>query len=134
MNSSDEFSIESDEDDFFAKDSSIAPRRDFESEKGVPSCPVVFDKGRKVCHVFVELTIYLVVDSKWQKDKRRKGIAQIGEAPFIVQNAGESEELSVEDFEPEVQLIKQGQQLYGGTTAILMKLFTPGKGKIYQFW
>ena len=45
MNSSDEFSVESDEDDFFAKDSPIAPRRDFELEKGVPSCPVVFDKG-----------------------------------------------------------------------------------------
>ena len=46
MNSSDEFSIDSDADDFFAKDAPIAPRRDFESEKGVPSCPVVFDKGR----------------------------------------------------------------------------------------
>ncbi|CBY40716.1 unnamed protein product [Oikopleura dioica] len=119
-NQSDESSIDSNEDDFFAEDSPIVPGREFESkkeeEKDVPGCPVIFDK---------------VIDSKWQNDKRRKGINRIGDIPVVAKNAKELE--SVDEFEPEVQQIKQREQMYGGAKDVLMKLFTPEKGKIYQF-
>jgi len=78
------------------------------------------------------VAINLVIDSKWQNDKRRKGINRIGDIPVVAKNAKELE--SVDEFEPEVQQIKQREQMYGGAKDVLMKLFTPEKGKIYQFW